>query len=249
LPPLSVAAAIVRSFNHAIGHFPERREMVAKSRFRVMFRQVFHAQSTGNEDDIIGESVTRRCSFVFSFHRRLFFLSRFLRLSLSLVTAAHGLEKSNSLSLSLSFVLSLSLSLSRLRIPKTRERETRESRVLSFLSLSLSLCARVLLFLTRCLRALFFPVHFFSFRSSIIRVGHPKYFEPIFFSSSFFLFFLHKKICRESKSTHRGTFFVLANARVFAEDDFYALRERYDGTSSNILAFSFRAVCVSCISI
>jgi hypothetical protein len=70
LPLLSATASIVRSFNHAIGHFPERREMVAKPRFRVMFRQVFHAQSTtGNEDDVVGEIVFITRSFVFSFHR------------------------------------------------------------------------------------------------------------------------------------------------------------------------------------
>ena len=157
------ATAIVRSFNHAIGHFPERREVVAKPRFRVMFRQVFHAQSTGNDDDVVGEIVAR--SFVLSFHRRLVFLSlslaRFLYVSLSLVTAANRLGKNPILSLSLSLSLCVCLCIPKKTRSQTkkrgRETHAERERIALSISISISLCARVNFFS-------FFPVvHLFFF--------------------------------------------------------------------------------------
>ena len=122
-----------------------------------------------------------------------------------------------------------------------RERE-RENAVLSFLSLFLR--ARGVCVVLSC------DVHFFLF-GPLLGLGTLNCYPVFFFSSFTSASSLHKKFVESKSIAERYekcallvVFFVLANVRARVEDDFYALRESYDGTSSNILAFFSRAACV-----
>lgn len=99
---------------------------------------------------------------------------------------------------------------------------------------------------------LFFPARctFFLF-GPLLGLGTLNCYPVFFFSSFTSASSLHKKFVESKSIAERYekcallvVFFVLANVRARVEDDFYALRESYDGTSSNILAFFSRAACV-----
>jgi len=57
--PRGIVVPAVRIFNHAIGHFSQWGKVLSKPNFSVMFREVFYAQ-TGGDEDIVRRSLCRR---------------------------------------------------------------------------------------------------------------------------------------------------------------------------------------------
>jgi len=47
--PRGIVVPAVRIFNHAIGHFSQWGKVLSKPNFSVMFREVFYAQTGGDE--------------------------------------------------------------------------------------------------------------------------------------------------------------------------------------------------------